>query len=145
VTLATYPAALRDINCRFMPWPVQSMPGTYNSSGVEESDDRNDLEGFNRVTCTKLFSVTCGRGQEGSDITVSVNVLVTISASLSATPSAISTCRETYRESRCSLWISWVIVHNSACCWVYAPRSWAPSSPQLELWKGGWGRLMMGI
>lgn len=103
VTLATYPAALRDINCRFMPWPVQSMPGTYNSSGVEESEDRNDLEGFKRVTCTKLFSVTCGRGQEGSDVTVSVNVLFTISASLSATFSTISTCRETYSKSRCSL------------------------------------------
>lgn len=102
----TYPAALRDINCRFMPWPVQSMPGTYNSSGVEESEDRNDLEGFNRVTCTKLFSVTCGRGQEGSDVTVSVNVLFTISASLSATPSTVSTCRETYSKSRRSLSIS---------------------------------------
>lgn len=98
VILATYPAALRDINCRFMPWPVQSMPGTYNSSGVEESKDRKDLEGFNRVTCTKLFSVTCGRGQEGSDVTVSVKVLFTISASLSATPSTVSTCRETYKQ-----------------------------------------------
>lgn len=109
-----YPAALSDINWRFMPWPVQSMPGTYNSIGAEKPEGWNACQGCKRATCTKLLSVTCGRGQEGSEVTISVNVLFTISASLSATSSTVSTCSDIYSKSRRSLLISWLIVHSSA-------------------------------
>lgn len=89
-----YPAATSPGNWRRIPCPVQSIPGTYTNNGAEFEGTceggRDDFNGFNRVTWTMLDG-TSGKGQDGSDVTVSVNVVISFSASVS-TSSTVSTC-----------------------------------------------------